>query len=397
MLRLLIPPTWPRENAACDWALLDDSGRLLQSGYSDPRTWPAAESCELVLTAEQCVCLTAEVPTKARNLKDEVIVGALEDQLLGDIDDEHWVVGRADGAGKTPVWLVRRQRVADILETLRQLGRKPLRLVWEVQLLPWRTGRWSVAVSAKRGLARRDADSGWAFDVSGDAPPIELLLALEEAGRLDRRPAGLELLAGAPVGLDLARWQRELGIPCEASEPWDWRTMSLVKATNFLIGDFAPRGGNQFYRRYLPAAWILGAALGIHVLALTGEWLWLDQRAGSLRAEILMRYQQSFPGSRAILDPYAQMHMDAGRLANTRGELGSADFLALLTAASADITPEAGSVSRLKYENRQLRIEFASAPANVDGIVLRLQQKGLSAQMIASESGVATLVVGGAQ
>ncbi|MFA7271079.1 MAG: hypothetical protein WC073_17215, partial [Sterolibacterium sp.] len=62
MLRLLLPAGWPAEEAACEWALLNAQGSLLQRGCSEPRHWPAAEECEAVLSAEQCLPLKAQLP-----------------------------------------------------------------------------------------------------------------------------------------------------------------------------------------------------------------------------------------------------------------------------------------------------------------------------------------------
>jgi hypothetical protein len=183
MLRLLIPPTWPIPSTSCGWALQDDDGRLIQSGHSDPRTWPVTEDCEVILSTEQCLCLEAEIPAKAGKLSDDVIVMALEEQLLGDIADEHWVIGKCATEGRVPVCLVRRQRIADVLETLRQLGRKVRRLVWEAQLVTVPAGNWVVVLEAQRGFICTHHYSAWAFPSMppvSPLPPVDLVLSLED-------------------------------------------------------------------------------------------------------------------------------------------------------------------------------------------------------------------------
>jgi type II secretion system protein L len=397
MLRLLIPSTWPAANTSCGWALCDEDGRLLQSGFSDPRTWPESDECEVVLTAEQCLCLYAEVPAKARKLDDEVIVLSLEDQLLGDLADEHWVVGRSDQAGKIPVWLVRRQRLTDVLETLRQLGRKVQRLVWEVQLLPIQTNHLSVAILAERGVVRTDGNRGYAVDVTGDDLPVELSLDLAASRQAAQLPLGVDVVSDGKQAPDLARWGQELGIPCHSGAAWDWRTVSLAKANNFLTGVFAPKSDGRAFRRFRPALWVLGAALGIAGLALVIESIWLGQRERGLRQEITSIYQRSFPGNRPILDPFAQLQADAGRLANLRGDFASSDFLQLLAALSVDAPPVLGQPLRIRYENLQLRLEFAAPPKDIVALVGALQRRGLSAQTSIEEGKPSVLVVGGAQ
>jgi general secretion pathway protein L len=397
MLRLLIPSSWPVTNTSCAWALCDEHGRLLQSGFSDPRTWPAADDCEVVLTAEQCLCLYAQVPAKARKLNDEVVVLSLEDHLLGDISDEHWCVGRADENGKIPVWLVRRQRLTDVLEALRQLGRTVQRVVWEVQLLPYQADHWSVAVMAERGMVRTDANRGYAFDMTAAVPPVELLLDVTASRRSDQLPLGVDVVIDDKQAQDLEAWEQALGVPCKPGVTWDWRTASLARANNFLTGTFAPKSAGRALNRFRPALWVLGAALGIAGLALVIESFWLGQREHALRQEVTSIYQRSFPGNRPILDPFAQLQADAGRLANLRGDLASNDFLSLLAALSVEAPPGLTQPLRIRYENRQLRLEFATPPKDTAALVSALQRRGLSAQSLIEEGRPSVIVVRGAQ
>ena len=62
LLRIFVTGDWPARATASEWALYDASGQLLQRGSSEPRHWPAAEACELVLSADQCLTLEAKLP-----------------------------------------------------------------------------------------------------------------------------------------------------------------------------------------------------------------------------------------------------------------------------------------------------------------------------------------------
>ncbi|MCX7177308.1 MAG: type II secretion system protein GspL [Proteobacteria bacterium] len=98
-LRILVTAAWPAEEAACEWALLNAQGLPLQRGKSEPRHWPMADHCEVVLSAEQCLVLKAQLPKGARARPSEVIAYALEEQLINDADHEHFVLGdTADGS-----------------------------------------------------------------------------------------------------------------------------------------------------------------------------------------------------------------------------------------------------------------------------------------------------------
>jgi hypothetical protein len=233
--------------------------------------------------------------------------------------------------------------------------------------------------------------------VSGDDLPVELLLDLASSRRAEHLPLGVDVVIDAKQALNMEHWEHALGVPCQADAAWDWRTVSLAKANNFLTGVFAPKSDGRAFRRFRPALWVLGAALGIAGLALVIESIWLGQRERGLRQEITSIYQRSFPGNRPILDPFAQLQADAGRLANLRGELATSDFLLLLAALSVDAPPGLGQPLRIRYENRQLRLEFATPPKDIAPLVSALQGRGLSTQIIIDEGKPSMLVVGGAR
>lgn len=394
MLRLLIPASWPIAGTSCAWTLRDDDGRLLQSGYSDPRTWPDDGRCEVILSADQCLCLHAEIPNMAGRLQDDVVVMALEERLLGDIDDEHWVVGKRQPDGRIPVSLVRRQRVADVIEALRQLGRQVCCLVWESRLVAATSDGWVVVWAPERGFVCADHGEAWAFSVGKAVVPLELSLALSEARQADLAPKRIELRSSGGPLPDPAAWTRETGIQCVAGAAFDWRTANLQQAEDFLCGPFAAANNADSLRRLRPALWV--TAITLLSLAIAGivESTVLMQRQEAFRAEVVAIYKRTFPGDRPILDAYAQLQADTARLANRRGEPSSGDFLVMLAQAGDALEADAMVPTRVKYEDRQLRIEFAAPPKAIAEVVNRLQSKGYSALFTMDNTRPPTLVVG---
>ncbi|MBI3523657.1 MAG: hypothetical protein HY066_03895 [Betaproteobacteria bacterium] len=375
-LRLFITADWPGRDAACEWTLVNAQGTPLQRGRSEPRHWPAAEHCELILSADQCLSLKAQLPKGARSRPAEVIAYALEDQLIGEADGEHFVVGDSDSAGEgqpTPIWVIARSRFRALLAALRTLERMPQRVVSEIQIAPLPANGWSVCLHPDNtsGLMRLGAEEGYAFDL-GDArqPPLELQLALQAARNSDSAPqsiavyssrsktAGLEFDAAAA-----AAWQAALGLPVHAAGDYAWRDLPTADARNLLSGEFAPpRQPNSGWDSLKPALAIGLLTLTIYALFSLGEWFWLDRQSEQLRQRMTDIFRSAYPQAQAIVNPPLQMQRLNDQLRRERGQLGSTDFLPLLAVASEALGGQ-GKLRSIAYEDGRLELGVLLANA----------------------------------
>lgn len=369
LLRLYLPDAWPAHTAVCEWQLCDEAGGQLQFGNSEPRHWPEAERCEAILGASQCLVLKAQLPRGVRARNAEVLAYALEEQLVGDTDDEHFVIGEAsrgraaetgDDAASTPVWVISRARMKSVLGALQSLGRAPQRVISEIQLAPRRTG-WSVCLhgpQARSGFARLAAEDGFAFDLSNiAAPPFELQRAVDAARSQGHPPSAIDVHgAGDFDAAAAAAWQDALGVPVHVAGAYDWRACPARDARNLLAGEFAPpRAAGQIWGAFRPALALAALCLAVYAIFSFGEWIWLDHQRARLQAEIAAGFRAVAP-QQPIQDPVLQMQRLYDRLRHERGQMGSADFLPLLAAATG-ISMDPGALRSISYEEG--RLEFS--------------------------------------
>ena len=421
LLRLFVTADWPGRDAACEWTLVNEHGSQLQRGRSEPRHWPAAEHCELILSADQCLLLKAQLPKGARSRPPEVIAYALEDQLIGEADAEHFVVGDSNsdsgGAGQaTPIWVIARSRLRTLLATLRSLERLPQRAVSEIQLAPLPAGGWSVCLHADNtsGFMRLGTEEGYAFDLN-DArqPPLELQLALQAARNNDsapepntgasapeptmggRRPGLPEEVAGASApepttgasapqfvavysarsktaefdAAAAAAWQAALELPVRIAGDYAWRDLPTDGARNLLSGEFAPpRLPNSGWNGFKPALAIGLLTLTIYALFSLGEWFWLDRQAEQLRQRMTDIFRTAYPQAQAIVDPPLQMQRLNDQLRRERGQLGGTDFLPLL-AVAGDALGGQGKLRSIVYADGRLELGLLLAPVVGSGVL----------------------------
>ena len=283
LLRLYLPASWPSQQTRCEWQLLDTHGHSLQSGHSEPRHWPQAQQCEVVLSADQCLLISLKLPKAARARSAEVIGYALEEQLLGDVANEHFVLGKSTAAAdskadknnegnesresraEVPVWVISKNRLQALLSTLQALGHAPRRMISELQLLPilppsssstpaWTRSEpgspdsnspaaaehapacWLLCLKQGRGFLRMAAEAGCSLDLLAEnltEPPLELQLALAAARRHNRQPSQIQIHLAPELkdklnSAHLQQWQQHptlAGVQLQLAGEYDWRKL----------------------------------------------------------------------------------------------------------------------------------------------------------------------------
>ena len=389
-LRILVTAAWPAEEAACEWALLNAQGLPLQRGKSEPRHWPMADHCEVVLSAEQCLVLKAQLPKGARARPSEVIAYALEEQLINDADHEHFVLGDTADGSHTAVWVVAKARLKALQSALGALERPVLRVISELQLAPLSSGHWSVCLRSDNstGFARLGPEQGFAFDLPDSRqPPLELSLALSAARQNDQAPLGIDLHSARSKGSQidpeaLSAWQTSLGLPVRLAGEYQWREASSRETRNLLSGEFAPpRPAHAGWGSFKPALALGLGALALYSLFSFGEWFWLSQQSEQLHQQMTDSFRAAYPQAQTIVDPPLQMQRLNDQLRRARGQLGSTDFLPLLAATSEAIGPQ-GRLKNLGYEDGRLELTLQLADAGAaERIHKTLGSRGLGATL----------------
>lgn len=356
ILRLRIDTGWPAQATKCEWALYDSSGTLTERGASEPQHWPQSEACELVLSADQCLAVAAQLPKGVRRDDEKVVGYAIEEHLLGDIQDEHVVAGARGSDGRTVVWVIAKARFTALMTALKQLGRTPRHAYSEIELAPVADSAWTVAMHGAKGYVRLPTQAGFSFEATGREPPAEILLAVQSARAAGELPAAIDVYCTHDAPFDADAWHAMLGVQVRRAGDYAWPMWPARGATNLLVGGFAPpRSRHAAWAPFRPALVTGAAALVLYTAFSLGEWAWLTHRTGQLRAQTLEIFRGAFPQVQTIVDPVLQMQRLYEPLMRERGRMGESDFLPLLDAVSEALGPSAHYRS-LGYEDG--RLEF---------------------------------------
>ena len=375
----------------CQWTLLaDDHGALAGEGGAQlagegpltdlPRH---AGRVQLVLPAAQVLIARARLPQAARRNAGSLLAFAVEDRTAGDPDAnqvswlgttvDHDVLAVVDKAG-----------LARWREALGAVGVDGYEVHCESLLLPWTAGEWSLAWNGDEGFVRSGELEGAATDCGDrDMPPLSLRLMLDEATTAGEAPGALALYqTGHGAAPDADAWTRELGIPVRLAGPWDWRNAPPEAGVSLIREQQRWRVLAGLPARLRPAAWILGAALAIHAVALVIDWTALANEQRALRQQMEARFRGVFPDAVAVADPALQMRRKLAEARHAVGQSDGGDFLPMIeqvAAATRDLP--AGAVRTVAYEAGRLSLELAAVDeAGVRRIEARLRQSGLDVE-----------------
>jgi general secretion pathway protein L len=309
-----------------------------------------------MLSADQCLAIEALLPKGVKREDAKMLGYAVEEHLVGDIQNEHVVAGERDGEGRTVVWVIAKQRLTALVTALRQLGRTPRRAYSELEVAPLAAGCWSVCLHGDKGFVRLPTRAGFPFEVATREPPAEICLAVQSARAAGELPGEIAVYCAADAAFDADAWHAVLGVAVRRAGDYAWQSWSSRDASNLLIGEFAPpRSRYAAWVPFKPALITGAAALVLYTVFSLGQWAWLDQRTNLLRAQTNEIFRAAFPQVQTIVDPVLQMQRLYEPLMRERGRVGESDFLPLLAAVSEAVGGPAEYRS-LGYEDG--RLEF---------------------------------------
>jgi len=382
----------------CRWALVDD-GREPVAGEGRLAELPRrAQRIQLVIPAAQVLIVRVQLPPAVRRRAGSVLAFAVEENIIGDPEASQvcWlgVAGESDVLA-----VIDKQGLTQWRDALGLVGIHAYEVHCEILLLPWRANEWSLAWDGREGFVRSGEFEGAMTDC-GDrtSPPLTLRLMLDEAQASGGRPESIAVFPRVPdAAPDIGAWQRSLGVTTRLAGAWDWRTAPSHTGVSLMREQQRWRGFAALSSRLRPAAWIAGAALAIHSIALVTDWALLAREQRALRSQMESRFRAVFPDAVAVVDPALQMRRKIADARHVAGLSDSGDFPPMLEKVAEAVKQlPLGGLRTLSYESGRMTLELAAVDeTTLRGIVARLLQSGLSVDTssAASRPGSPTAVI----
>jgi general secretion pathway protein L len=375
-LRVRLPPLGELgADSALDFEIIDGDRRVLERGIAVPAALPRLPRVELIIAAPDVQLLDAALPRLSGAKLRAALPGLAEPMLLGDIEQAFVAAGRPDGAGRATLAVLDRALLRRALELFARLGIAPASATPEPLAFAVEPGKWRLRLGTSYASLRMGERLGIACSSArGADPPVELRLALEQAGAA--RPQAIEVEGEC----DSAAWSAALGVNVTAIGPDRGRAAPV--ALELLQYEFGPRMVDWRAWR-VPAA--LAAALALAWIAALNVDAWLKLREErQLRAQMNAAFRDAFPKVPVVLDPLAQMRRGLADMRAGAGTGDAGDFLPLAAVFAQAAQVDAESVRQMEYRDRALVVRFepraVDSAAKRDALVARLAKAGFTAR-----------------
>jgi general secretion pathway protein L len=362
-------------DSALDFEIIDGERRVLERGIAVPGALPRLARAEFVIAAPDTLLIDTALPRLSGARLRAALPSLAEPMLLGDIEHAFVVASRPDAAGRATLAVLDRALFRRAIELFARLGIVPASATPEPLTLAASRGAWRLRLGRAYGSLRMGERLGIACTYSGGAdPPVELFLALEQAGAA--RPETIEVEGEC----DSVAWAASLRVKVLAVAPD--RTRAAPVALELLQYEFAPRMVDWSAWR-LPAA--LAAALALIWIAGLNIDAWLKLREErQLRSQMNAAFREAFPRVPVVLDPLAQMRRAIADMRSGAGTGDPGDFLPLAASFAQAVQADAESVRLIEYRDRALQVRFepqaVDSAAKRDALIERLAKGGLTAK-----------------
>jgi len=312
----------------------------------------------LLAPSDQVLLTTVSIPTSNKQKLHKAIPFALEEELASDVDRLHFAVGASE-AGRTSVAVIEKQTMKLWQEKINESGLNVDAIVPEVLALPLPENCWSLLVEETGALLRTGEASGYGMDSEN----LEFMLPLA-INKLEDKPETLHVYS-APSERDYSSLIDDVEVVSHKGEQgllWVLANdkVDLTKAINLLQGDYSRHEQlGKLWRPWRFAASLAGVWFLLQLVVVVTQSSQLEAQSALLKAEAKQIYKETFPNSKRVVKPRAQMKQKLAELRGGDKVSSKATFLSLLSSSGTAFSQTTGLVLRsVRYKNGVLDVEI---------------------------------------
>lgn len=339
----------------------------------------------LIVPAQKVSLQEVSFAPHERKLLRQTVPYSLEEQLIDDVDTQHFALGPIVGANagtdaQVSVAIIDKQWLGAWLQRCRDAGLDIKRVLPEQLLLPYREHCWTLRTESARWIVRVGPYRGFAMEADNAALVLQLLL-----DSVDELPQKLLVQSNASIETLLPQLPELLrGSVEELSVEETIADSNPV--IDFLQGAFARTlPWRRWWLSWRPAAIALAVAAVIHLIVGGVQHYRLNKQNIVLRQQIEEVYRSVEPRG-VVNDPELQLRR---KVQSLKEHQGGAVLPLLQQVGDALKSIDGVAVQNLTYSERQgeLRVSVsANAFKDVEAVRAAIANKGFNAQLVGSNT-----------
>jgi len=345
------------------WVLCDN-GKPLGTMIKGPLNAAAKAARDarviIIIPGEDVVVTEVSLPGQNRQRLLKALPFALEEQLIDDVNDLHFVLGPRHGNGNYVVSVVNRERIQMWSGICEDLGLRIDVMVPDTMALSTNIGTWTILLDDTRSIVRTGVHSGFAVDHSNLNQLLSSTIAdaegvmPERINIIDCRDTNIDsndISLGSGIELHVTNFEQDSLI-------WLAEHFDYEAPVNLLAGEFSRKEKVRGHlRKWYPAAIMLAALLLLNVTTKIIDYVSLNNESQTLSKSMTSLYKKTFPQAQRVVNAPVQMQQKLDKLQSVTGNSESS-FSELLVRIAPILRSTPGiNIRSLRYQNGRIDIE----------------------------------------
>lgn len=341
----------------CSWLVWSEqeqeiiaSGELANAGELETLRERAGNRPVEVLVSSAALAMTQlTLPEKGQRQALKALPYMLEEQLVDDVDQMHFVVGAREGE-QLNIIAVTHQQMQDWLEWLFDAGLKARVLVPDCLALPLADCQWAAMMFGRELLLRTSEGSGQSLPADWSEVIIPKLLPQGAESPVTVATYTSMTIPGTQVQ------EQTLELPLQVL------ARGIAQSgVNLLSGAYKPK--REISKHLLLWRNVAIAAGVVVVMAMANKGMniyQMDAQAAELKAQSESIYRKAVPGSSRIVNLRSQMKSELGKLQGQGGGDRLFSYLNSLEAAFAQVPELRPDNLRFDSNRGELRMQVSA-------------------------------------
>ncbi len=314
----------------------------------------------IIVPGEDVVIAEVTLPGQKKQKLLAALPFALEDQLIDDVADLHFVLGPRHGNGEYVVAVVNRERMQMWVDICDELGLRVDVMVPDIFALSTNTGTWTILLEDTRSIVRTGVHSGFAVDHSN----LNQLLSTTITDAEGVTPEKIDIIDCRDININADDFSLDSGIELHVNNfksdslIWIAEHFDYEAPINLLFGEFSRKEKVKGQlRKWYPAAILLAIIILLNVTTKIVNYISLSNENKKLTTTMNALYKRTFPEAKRIVNAPAQMQQKLQVLQSRSGNSQSS-LAAMLTKITPVLRATPGfMIKSLRYQEGRINIE----------------------------------------
>jgi len=353
------------DQGAIDWYVPDHASGL--PGQSGSSLDDIAEHCPgkniiVFIPGNYVHIATHLIPARNRQKIMQAIPYAMEDDLIGEIEDFHFALPAKLPQNNIPVCAIRHELMESILSAFAEFHIQPNQIIPEILALPFQRQQWTVLMEDTDSIFRTDSFSGFVCDSSQLA--LYLDMSINETG--DEQPEAVHIIDARQLtdsdvpGLVPTPELQIVKTPMHSSllEIFAKNTHE-TDSINLLQGLYAAKNQrSREWKKWIPVATILSILIFIQAIEGIVAYQSVQSELEQTNARISKLFKQSLPDAKRVNNIKIRMKRRLIALQGS-GQSNQSGFLSLLAKSAKAIQVNTSTViNNMNFRNGKLDMEL---------------------------------------